>query len=76
MLVCLTCGSKGEKPKTVTPGSFLLEVALWLLFILPGVIYSIWRLTARHKACSLCGGRNLVPEDTPAAKQFLHSLTP
>lgn len=43
---CPRCGFDGYT-KTVTPGSFAMELFLWLLFLLPGFIYSIWRLTAR-----------------------------
>ena len=44
-MVCTVCGSVGF-PKKVTPGSFLVELGLWIFFILPGVIYSVWRLSA------------------------------
>jgi hypothetical protein len=63
---CTVCGHTG-KPKTVTRGSFLIEVVLWLALIVPGVIYSLWRLTTRHKACERCGSTHIVPTDSPRA---------
>jgi hypothetical protein len=70
---CTVCGHTG-KPKTVTRGSFLIEVSptrhldvLWLALIVPGVIYSLWRLTTRHKACAKCGSTHIVPTDSPRA---------
>jgi len=63
---CMTCGMEAE-PKTVTKGSLAIEILLWLCFLVPGLIYSIWRLTSRHQACPSCNGTTLVPIDSPAA---------
>jgi hypothetical protein len=51
---CPNCGTVG-RPKTATRGSFLMEVSLWLLLIVPGLIYSLWRLTTKTKVCPKCG---------------------
>ena len=56
--ICGDCAEIG-RAKTVTQGSILIEIALWLLFLLPGLIYSIWRLTSQKKACGKCGGKML-----------------
>ncbi|HEV2348917.1 MAG TPA: hypothetical protein VG028_03620 [Terriglobia bacterium] len=45
----------------MTPGSFAIEIVLWLCFLFPGLIYSIWRLTARHETCPKCGEKSLIP---------------
>jgi len=64
--LCKSCG-KSVKPVTVTPGSFFIELLLWLLMLLPGFIYSIWRLTARHKACPACKSKDIIPIGSPLA---------
>jgi len=69
-MLCLHCASQG-KPKTKTKGSFLIEVILWLCFILPGLIYSIWRVSSRYKVCPACGQPGMIPLDSPRAQQFL-----
>lgn len=51
---CMTCGHEGKTVK-VTKGSLALEIALWVCFILPGLFYSIWRLTSKQYACKKCG---------------------
>jgi len=51
-IICLQCGSVNERAVKTIQGSFLLECFLWLLFILPGVIYSVWRLTTKGKGLS------------------------
>lgn len=63
---CTVCGFEGE-PESRTPGSMAIEVVLWLCFLLPGLIYSIWRLNKRHAACAKCGSGLLIPCDSPRA---------
>lgn len=66
--ICITCGSIGQAV-TRTKGSFLIEVALWLGFCLPGIIYSIWRLTSREKVCRHCDGK-MISLNSPRGKQL------
>lgn len=74
-LICATCGTVGQL-KTVTPGSILIEIVLWLCLIIPGLIYSIWRHTRRHRACAACGASTLVPVTSPAGQQLLARANP
>jgi hypothetical protein len=66
-LICSACGTVG-KPKTETRGSIFIEIILWLCFLVPGLIYTIWRLTTRRPVCRACGGAQLLPLDTPGGK--------
>src|SRR5262245_58023114 len=50
--VCKSCESPVYHTKTVTPGSFSIELLLWLLFCLPGLIYSCWRIATRAQLAS------------------------
>lgn len=68
-LICSTCGTCG-KAKTVTKGSMGLEFVLWLCFLVPGLIYSIWRLTTRHDVCGACGANSLVPLSSPVGREL------
>ncbi len=52
-------------------GSFLVELALWLFFLLPGLIYTIWRLTTKREGCSHCGAADVVPVDSPVGRQLV-----
>lgn len=65
---CLQCGQFGS-PRTITKGSFLIEIFLWLMLIVPGVIYSLWRLTSKFKGCRFCGSTSLVPPTSPKARE-------
>jgi predicted RNA-binding Zn-ribbon protein involved in translation (DUF1610 family) len=69
-MVCTTCGEHGQ-PIVKAPGSFGMEVLLWLLFIVPGVLYSIWRLAKRGHVCPSCGASTLVPPTSPVGQRFI-----
>ena len=70
--LCVVCGTVG-RPTTVTRGSIGVEIIMWLMFIVPGVIYSIWRLTTRREACRACGSDQLIPVQSPRAQEILRS---
>lgn len=65
---CTTCGTEA-RAKPTTRGSLAIEIVLWFLLIVPGLIYSLWRLSTRRPVCPACGGTALVPPDTPAARR-------
>ena len=67
-MFCPNCGTVGA-PKTITKGSFLIEFILWLAFLIPGLIYSIWRLSSRYQACPACKAPNMIPTNSPLAVQ-------
>lgn len=68
--ICPQCGSQGT-PVTVTPGSILIELVLWLAFLIPGLVYSLWRLSARTRnTCPQCHTPGMIPSDTPVAKEI------
>ncbi|NOR25444.1 MAG: hypothetical protein GQ542_13860 [Desulforhopalus sp.] len=48
-----------------------VEIILWLLFLVPGLIYSIWRRTGRYYACPNCGTPGMVPSGSPMGKHLL-----
>lgn len=69
-VVCTRCLSAGPARK-ITPGSMLIELVLWLCLVVPGLVYSLWRLSARYTGCATCGAREVVPASSPAARQIL-----
>jgi hypothetical protein len=68
--ICNACGFVGS-PKKQWKGSFWIEVFVWLLFIVPGLIYSIWRLTSKYDACHACKNASMIPTDTPVGRKLL-----
>lgn len=73
--LCTTCGTIGPT-KRLMKGSFVMELFLWMLFLIPGLIYSLWRLTTAHQGCRKCGGSNVIPLDSPVAQKFLAEQSP
>lgn len=41
-------------------GNGLIEAVLYLAYIVPGVIYSIWRRSGNTRLCPKCGGSALI----------------
>lgn len=75
-LYCPNCGSVA-KPTSHTKGSFAIEVILWLCFIIPGIIYSLWRLSSRERTtCPTCRAPNMIPLDSPRAREAIAKSGP
>jgi len=70
---CTACGHT-SKPKVRTRGNVVVEIILWLPFIIPGVIYSIWRHATRGEVCPSCGAANLIPPNSPVAQKLRRDL--
>lgn len=71
--VCIDCGHLGD-PVTKTRGSILIEIALWLCLIIPGLIYTLWRLTSRYKVCPGCKRESMIPASAPRSRKLLAEL--
>jgi hypothetical protein len=67
--VCVNCGYVG-RPKQFTKGNIGTEILLWLFFLVPGLLYSLWRISSRYAGCPKCGAPNMIPPDSPLAKKL------
>lgn len=65
--VCPNCRS-AIFPVERREGNGVVEVLLWLFFLVPGIIYSIWRASSRKIVCPICAAPNPIPVGTPAAE--------
>jgi hypothetical protein len=74
-MLCTSCGTVGET-RSITKGSIFIEIILWLCFLVPGIIYSIWRLTTRHQGCRACDASTVIPLSSPVAQKFIREATP
>ncbi len=72
--VCAQCGWHGTTTKSITKGSILIELVLWLMLLLPGLIYSIWRHVSRYKGCPKCASASLIPADSPVGQKLMRDL--
>jgi rubredoxin len=55
---CPNCKYEGIG-KHITRGSVAVELVLWLLFMFPGLVYSIWRHSTRKWVCPECSFENV-----------------
>lgn len=70
LLICTTCGAQTDMPHTKTRGLFAVEVVLWLAFVIPGLLYSLWRQSTRQKVCPTCGSATLIVANTPDGRKL------
>ena len=75
LAACTHCKTIGY-PKWRIPGSPNTEVALWLLFLVPGIAYSVWRHNAAANVCPCCGSKAVVPLSTPAGQEIQRAYPP
>lgn len=68
--ICTLCGYSGEVKKK-NKGNGLIELILWFFFIIPGIIYSIWRRADKQNLCPKCGNASMIPLDTPMGQKLL-----
>lgn len=69
-MICTRCGTAHNTSDTL-PGSGWIELVLWLFWLLPGVIYSIWRRGKRRPVCAACGSHDLVPLESPEGRRLV-----
>lgn len=67
--LCLACGTVAV-PRLRNRGNSALEIILWPL-IIPGIIYSVWRLFRKERLCRACRAINPIPLNSPIAQQYL-----
>lgn len=76
-LHCLTCGSDHAEDEEAPPrGNTGIEVALWILMLPFGIVYSVWRRnkTAGKRGCPACHSTAVVPITSPAARAHIKQL--
>jgi hypothetical protein len=69
-LICSQCGYIGI-PNEINKGSGGVELILWLFFIIPGVIYSVWRRSSKPRVCPSCHSQSLVPIASPVGRELV-----
>jgi hypothetical protein len=69
--VCTRCEAIAA-PRVSRRGSGGAEVVLWLLVLLPGLAYSIWRSSGEPvRTCTSCGSTAVVRPDSPAGQRVI-----
>ena len=78
-MICTTCGYVGYSERTIK-GNIGVEIFLWSMFLLPGIIYSIYRSSTKMDACPKCKNPTMIPITSPVGEKLYASheatLTP
>lgn len=72
--ICTHCGTRGS-PKRMTRGNIGIEIVLWICFLVPGLIYSIWRLTTKQDVCPSCEQPGMINVNTPNGRLLVEKFT-
>ena len=67
---CARCHSTFVSPTSKMRGSLGLELFLYLLLILPGLIYSLIRHFSKRAGCPACGSEEFLPLATPRGREL------
>ena len=69
-MVCPACGYQGESVR-FSRGSYVLEIFLWCLLFVPGVIYTTWRAFNEYQACPVCRSKAMTPQKSSLGKKII-----
>ena len=73
-VVCLDCQSVAKSGKWKPEPFHLVRFAgvlfLYLCYVIPGVLYTLWRIHTRPRVCRACESPRIVPEGSPRARQL------
>jgi hypothetical protein len=67
-MFCKSCGSIGGTKRHM-PGSVLIEFVLWCCFLIPGIIYTIWRHSESKQVCRTCASHEIIPKNSTIANR-------
>jgi len=71
--ICMECGCQRD-PVEAKRGLLVIEVFMWLLYIVPGVIYSIWRRVRKQQVCPNCLNPSVVLTSSPRAMGMMRLI--
>ncbi|MDH5762415.1 MAG: hypothetical protein OEZ51_05490 [Nitrospinota bacterium] len=71
--VCMECGCQRD-PIDAKRGLLVIEIFMWLLYILPGVIYSIWRRVRKQQICPNCRNPSVVLTSSSRAMAMMRMM--
>ena len=73
LYICRACRLVAT-PKIIAKGSSRIEIMLWCLFIIPGIIYSSWRHISKDKVCPACSSLAAIPINSVMGQKFFDEI--
>lgn len=59
-LICPHCRYIGQRER-FSKGNWKLEIILWMMFFIPGALYTTWRCFNEYLACPVCKNEDMTP---------------
>lgn len=75
LAVCKHCEEIGQVDLKM-PGNGWVEFVLYLCYIAPGIIYSVWRRKGKKQVCGACRSDQLVAAKTRMGQQIIAAQIP
>ena len=72
-MICKTCETIQTSKLR---GSGWVELILWLCYLVPGLIYSIWRRSSNRSVCTACGSPALITADLLIGRRLVQRRYP
>jgi len=73
LYICRACWLVAT-PKIIAKGSSRIEIMLWCLFIIPGLIYTLWLLITREKVFPRCLSLAIIPVNSARGQQHFKGV--
>lgn len=67
--VCTQCGKVAD-PIKILRGSPVIELFLYLFFLIPGLFYSFWRSNGPTTGCKDCQKDTMISVDSPMGRKL------
>ena len=71
--ICTNCEYQGKR-KIIKAGSRTFEIIMWVVFLIPGPFYSLWRWIGQKYVCPKCGKENMVKENSLLGKKLVDKI--
>lgn len=71
--ICIQCGYEGRR-KAKKKGSTTLEIVLWVVFLIPGPFYSLWRIFSKEYVCPMCNEKSMFSLNSAVGQRKLALL--
>jgi uncharacterized membrane protein YqaE (UPF0057 family) len=72
-IVCTSCLYVGY-PMQSGKGNIIIEIILYCCGILPGIVYTLWRISSKQKVCPQCKLPNIIPINSVRGKQLVDQM--
>jgi hypothetical protein len=71
--ICVNCLAVGKKVEKAN-GHWFIGALLFIAGVIPGLLYSAWRLSTIKHVCPCCGLESMIPVDSPRGRELASKI--